>query len=100
MVFLCDVESGKALPLSPLILWGLNVSRSRYEEPDLYLYDKDSEKNGVFGYKSVQPREELRIECRDDFVPLFEHLQEMKSEDRTVDLIQGISLRQARNAAG
>jgi hypothetical protein len=100
MVFLCHAESGQALPLSPLLLWGLNVSGSRYEEPDLYLYDRSSDKDKMFGYKSVQPREELRIECQDDFGPLFAQLQEMKSEDPRVHLIEGISLRHTRSAAG
>jgi hypothetical protein len=97
MVFLCDAETGEALPLSPLFLWGLNLSGSRYEEPDLYLYDRGSEKEEVFGYKSVQPRQELRIEHRGEFAPLFEQLRGMKSEDRRIGLVQGISLRRTGN---
>ena len=89
VVYVVNTTSGRALPLSPLYYWGLNRSAG-VEQPDMFEFD--TEKNGVFSYKSTQLSEGLPIPQGGDFSVIHATLTEMRIADIRVESVEDIQL--------
>jgi hypothetical protein len=97
-VFICDRDTGQALPLSPLIIMGLGTTTSHYEHEEMYFYDTERPKDTLYAYKSIRPGKEQQITGDGDLAPLFERLRSMKELDPESSLISGVKL-QSRTEA-
>lgn len=92
-VYMIDLQGGNALPLSPLIVWGLKSDYRRHEEQDFFVYDTWREKSKVFGLKSVQFRPEFELSGHGNTSPIFDELCRMRDEDQRRDLVSNLQFR-------
>jgi hypothetical protein len=93
-MFLFDIKSGIGLPLFPLMVRGLEGSRSRQDEPDLFLYDIARAGDKEIAYKAVQEGNEVLTSEDGAFPELFSAAKALLREDPTIGLINDIRLRQ------
>jgi hypothetical protein len=91
-VFLVDLESGKGLPLYPLILRGIDVDRSYRAEADLFVFDIVRGKDSEIAYRAIQERDEIVISEPDRFSELHNAVSDILTQDPTLSLVEGITL--------
>jgi hypothetical protein len=90
--FICDVESRKALRLTPLMFWGTSAGQAGQEESELYLFDSLKPREKAVAFKAVQMREELLATAESDLSSLFDAVSSMNAEDAKTELVQELKL--------
>jgi hypothetical protein len=95
MVYIVDPASGRALPLSPLYLWGLERNPADPSVIDMHEYDTD--RRSRFGYKSTQPSEGLEVAQDGDFVIIHQQLVEMRGKDQSCIIMTDLNLTSYEN---
>lgn len=90
-IFIVNVKDASALCLSPLYLWGLNLSNTSETEPDLYEFDS-VKKDGEFSYKATQIREAFRVGSSPETDEVKTYLSLMREKDQNVEKINSVDL--------
>lgn len=90
--FLIDPEQGEALPLSPLLIWGLDVDFGKANTRDLFFFDSERPKQSIFTYKAVQPRQEFRVPNLDEMSILYYKLSALKEKDPELQIVSGLRI--------
>ena len=90
LVYLVDPAEGRALLLSPLYFWGLQ--RNPRDPLAIDMFEFDSDKRGLFAFKSTQISEGLTITSNGEFGEIYEHIAGMRVSDQDTPLIEGLTL--------
>lgn len=90
LVYLVDPAEGCALLLSPLYFWGLQ--RNPLDPLAIDMFEFDSDKRGLFAFKSTQISEGLTITSNGEFGEIYEHIAGMRVSDQDTPLIEGLTL--------
>jgi len=89
-VFLVNISTGAAIPLSPLYVRGMEES-SAGEEPDIYEYDSRKH-DGSYSYRAIQRRTETIVRTGYGYEGLWTLLAEMGTADQPFERIEGLAL--------
>ncbi len=90
-VYLVDTETGKAICLTPMYVWGLNAIEGDSKPADLYVYDKSDRDRHVFN--SQRERRESYVTADHQTLGLLHAMLEIqKSADVATPALTGISL--------
>ncbi|PCD04435.1 hypothetical protein COC42_09260 [Sphingomonas spermidinifaciens] len=92
LVYLVDPVRGRALPLSPLYLWGLE--REALDPGAVDMYEYDTERRGDFNFKTTQPSEGLQVSSGGEWSGLHAQLAAMRASDQRCAVVEGLSLTQ------
>ncbi|WP_236547826.1 Hsp70 family protein [Sphingomonas sp. AX6] len=92
LVYLVDPVRGRALPLSPLYLWGLE--REALDPGAVDMYEYDTERRGDFSFKTTQPSAGLQVGSGGEWAGLHAQLTAMRANDQRCAVVEGLSLTQ------
>jgi hypothetical protein len=91
-VFLIDIELGRALPLFPMFVRGLDKARGPYSDPEFFMYDIARFGDREIAFKAVQDRDEVGLIKDGPFPEVFEATKQLLDEDAPISIIDGINL--------
>lgn len=78
-VFLVDPTSGRILPLSPFLVWGIGRKADLKHDYDLYVVDQINQSKSLFTYAAVQHAEEISLSDQVNLSDLETYLLELIS---------------------
>jgi hypothetical protein len=91
-VFLFDIERGVGLPLFPMLVRGVEKTRSHHEEPDFFLYDIVRQDGKEIAFKAVQERGEICLDSKSQLAELFGATAALLRQDPRLNLVTGVKL--------